>query len=196
MKNNIPKPQVSENEALVTLIQVYLSHTSKWYSSLIAAAVGVVAIPVVALNITITSNHMNNFLFSERSFFSILTLFLLLATLYFVSKVNYSLALLHQLYESIEVQNTNLNLLQYLIQEKSVLVSKVKAFKSIYRFQRDVIGGLNLGTILVLIGSFIVGVFLLLMIWWGYDAMWKAFALFASIYAISLIVLFRQVPIL
>lgn len=196
MKNSKPKPQVPENEALVTLIQVYLSHTSKWYSSLIAAAVGVVAIPIVALNITITSNHTNNFLFSGRSFFSILTLFLLLATLYFVSKVNYSLALLHQLYESIEVQNTNLNLLQYLIQEKFVLVSKVKAFKSIYLFQRDVIGGLNLGTILVVIGSFAVGVFLFLMIWWGYGAMWQGFALFASIYAISLIVLFRQVPIL
>jgi len=196
MKNNKPKPQVPENEALLTLIQVYLSHTSKWYSSLIAAAVGVVAIPIVALNITITSNHTNNFLFSERSFFSILTLFLLLATLYFVSKVNYSLALLHQLYERIEVQNTNLNLLQFLIQEKSVLVFKVKAFKNIYRFQRDVIGGLNLGTILLVFGSFTVGVFLLLMIWWGYGAMWQAFALFASIYAISLIVLFRKVPIL
>ena len=196
MKNNKPKPQVPENETLLTLIQVYLSHTSKWYSSLIAAAVGVVAIPIVALNITITSNHTNNFLFSERSFFSILTLFLLLATLYFVSKVNYSLALLHQLYERIEVQNTNLNLLQFLIQEKSVLVFKVKAFKNIYRFQRDVIGGLNLGTILLVFGSFTVGVFLLLMIWWGYGAMWQAFALFASIYAISLIVLFRKVPIL
>ena len=193
---NKPKPHLSEHEALVTLIQVYLSHTSKWYSSLIAAAVGVVAIPIVALNITITSNHTNNFLFSERSFFSILTLFLLLATLYFVSKVNYSLALLHQLYERIEVQNTNLNLLQFLIQEKSVLVFKVKAFKNIYRFQRDVIGGLNLGTILLVFGSFTVGVFLLLMIWWGYGAMWQAFALFASIYAISLIVLFRKVPIL
>ena len=185
-----------ENEALATLIQVYLSHTSKWYSSLIAAAVAVVAIPIVALNITITSNHTNNFLFWERSFFSILTLFLLLATLYFVSKVNYSLALLHQLYEKIEVQNTDLNLLQYLTEEKSVLVSKVKAFKIIYRFQRDVIGGLNLGTILVLFGSLAVGAFFLLMIWWGYDVMWQAFALFASIYAISLIVLFRQVPIL
>ena len=193
---NKPKPHLSEHEALVTLIQVYLSHTSKWYSSLIATAVGVVAIPIVALNITITSNHTNNFLFSERSFFSILTLFLLLATLYFVSKVNYSLALLHQLYERIEVQNTNLNLLQFLIQEKSVLVFKVKAFKNIYRFQRDVIGGLNLGTILLVFGSFTVGVFLLLMIWWGYGAMWQAFALFASIYAISLIVLFRKVPIL
>lgn len=196
MKNNKPKPQVPETEALVTLIQVYLSHTSKWYSSLIATVVGVVAIPIVALNITITSNHTDNFLFSERSFFSILTIFFLLATLYFVSKVNYSLALLHQLYESIEVQNTNLNLLQYLIQEKFVLVSKVKAFKSIYLFQRDVIGGLNLGTILVVIGSLAVGVFLLLMIWWGYGAMWRAFALFAFIYAISLRVLFRQVPIL
>lgn len=196
MKNNKPKPQVPETEALVTLIQVYLSHTSKWYSSLIATVVGVVAIPIVALNITITSNHTDNFLFSERSFFSILTIFFLLATLYFVSKVNYSLALLHQLYESIEVQNTNLNLLQYLIQEKFVLVSKVKAFKSIYLFQRDVIGGLNLGTILVVIGSLGVGVFLLLMIWWGYGAMWRAFALFAFIYAISLRVLFRQVPIL
>lgn len=164
MKNNKPKPQVPENEALVTLIQVYLSHTSKCYSSLIAAVVGVVAIPIVALNITITSNHTDNFLFSERSFFSILTLFLLLATVYFVSKVNYSLALLHQLYESIGVQNTDLNLLKYLIQKKSFLVSKVKVFKSIYRFQRDVIGGLSLGTILVIIGSIAVGVFLLLMI--------------------------------
>jgi hypothetical protein len=196
MKNNIPKPQVSEDEALVTLIQVYLSHTSKWYSSLIAAVVGVVAIPVVALNITITSNHMNNFLFSERSFFSILTLFLLLASLYFVSKVNYSLALLDQLYQNIEVKNINLNLLKYLIQQKSVLISKFRTFQKMYRFQRDVTGSLNLGTILVVIGSFAVGVFLLLMIWWGYGAMWQALALFASIYAISLIVLFRQVPIL
>ena len=193
---NKPKPHLSEHEALVTLIQVYLSHTSKWYSSLIATAVGVVAIPIVALNITITSNHTNNFLFSERSFFSILTLFLLLATLYFVSKVNYSLALLHRLYEGIEVQDTNLNLLQFLTQEKSILVSKVRAFRTIYRFQKDVVGSLNFVTILAVIGSFVVGAFLLLMIWWGYGAMWKALVLFASIYLFSLIMLFRQVPIL
>ena len=196
MENDKPEPQVTEKEALMTLIQVYLSHTSKWYSSLIAAVVGVVAIPIVALNITMTSNHKDNFLFYERSFFSILTLFLLLAAVYFVSKVNYSLALLHQLYESIKVQNTDLNLLQYLIKEKSHLVSKVEAFKSLYRFQRDVIGRLNLGTNLVVIGSIAVGVFLLLMIWWGYGAMWPAFSLFNLIYAISLIMLFWKIPIL
>lgn len=195
MENN-PKPHLSESEALVTLIQVYLSHTFKWYSSFIASAVGVVAIPVVALNITITSSHTSNFLFLERSFFSILTIFLLIASLYFLSKVNYSLALLDQLYERIKVRDTDWNLLQYLIHRKSVLVSRVRAFRTFYRFEKDAVGNLNLVTILAIIGSFAAGVFLLLMVWWGYGGMWKALVLFAAIYLLSLIMLFRKVPIL
>jgi hypothetical protein len=148
------------------------------------------------LNITITSTHTNNFLFLERSFFSILTIFLLLVSLYFVSKVNYSLTLLDQLYESIEVKSTDQNLLQYLIQRKSVLISRVRAFRTFYKFQKDVLGSLNLVTMLAVIGSFAIGAFLLLMIWWGYGAMWKALVLFVSIYLFFLIMLFRQVPIL
>ncbi len=83
------KSHISEEQAIITLIQVYLSHTAKWYSSLIASAVGVLALPILALNITITSNAPNTFLFLERGFFSVLTLFLLLASLYFVSNANY-----------------------------------------------------------------------------------------------------------
>ena len=191
-----PKSHISEEQAIITLIQVYLSHTAKWYSSLIASAVGVLALPILALNITITSDAPNTFLFLERGFFSVLTLFLLLASLYFVSKVNYSLALLDDLYASIEVRGTENNLMEYLIQRKSHLLSKVKVFRDLYRFQREVGKWLNLSTILLVLGSFAVGFFLLMLIWWGYSSMWQALFIFAALYLFSLGLLFKQIPIL
>ena len=160
------KPQISEPEALIAIIQVYLSHTSKWYSSLIASLLSVVALPIIALNITVTIDYPSAFGFLERSFFSSITLFLILISVYLISKVNYSLALLDQLYESIEIKDTQQNLSQYIIQRKANLLTEITPFKNIYRFQKDTKKGLATSTFVPLFTTFIVGLFLLLLIWW------------------------------
>lgn len=186
---------MSELEALTTLIQIYLSHTFKWYSSLIASAVGVIAVPIIALNITITNNNPNTFAFAERSFFSFLTLILLLASLYLVSKVNYSLGLLQEIYERIEVKDTGKNLSQYLIQRKSELLSKIKAFQ-IYRIQKAPQKEFTLSTWIPLLLAFFVGLFFFLLIWWGHKDLKYGLLLFGSVYLLASYLFFKHVTIL
>ena len=189
------KREISEIQALITLIQVYLSHTSKWYSSLIASAIGLIAIPIVSLNITITNNP-TRFDFIERSLFSFMIIILLLVSLYLVSKVIYSLSLLQHIYEIIEIKGTDQNLSQYLIQMKSELLSKIKAFK-IYKLQKDPKKELAVFSLtiplLVFVGG---GLFLFFTVWWGHEDMVYGLILFGSIYLLLVWNLFHKTPIL
>ncbi|MFC1968338.1 hypothetical protein ACFLVX_02970 [Chloroflexota bacterium] len=187
--------EVSEVQALTILIQIYMSHTSKWYSALIASAVGVIALPIIALNITITGNDPNAFDFVERSFFSLITLFLLLSSMYFVSKVNYSLALLQRIYDSIVVEATGKSLSQYLIQRKSELLSKVKAFRP-YKLQKAPEKWLFASPLVHLLFAFIVGLFFFLLIWWGHENLEYGLLLFCSIHLLFLSILLKYVTIL
>ena len=186
------RPRISESEALIAIIQVYLSHTSKWYSSLIASLLSVIALPIIALNITVTINNPSAFDFLERSAFSLITLSLSLISVYLISKVNYSLALLDQLYESLEIKYTQTNLRQYIIQRKSNLLSEIKPFKMLYRFQKDTENSLAINTYLPLSIAFMAGLFLLLLIWWKHGDCIYGVLMFGLLYGLFLCLLFRQ----
>ncbi len=174
--------KISEKEALVTLIQIYLSHTAKWYSALIAIVLGLLIIPLFVLNASLSFNP--KFGIPERVIFSVFTLLFLDAAFYCVNKVLYSLALLSKIYNRLEVSNTGGTLGEYLRNLKSNLHKKIKIFK----FYKYGIYGEIIGSI---VGFCIIGLFLFSFVWWGYSDFRDWVLIFEAIYLATILFLFK-----
>lgn len=191
--NILGEMEISKNDALKMLVEVYLARNSTWYQSLIATLVGFFAIPVLALNIQIT--NPTNFGYWERSFFSIISLGLLLVILYFISKVIYSNGLLQHIFEDIEIAGINRNLSQMLIKRKyewkgSVWISKL------YKFSNSPGKSVVNITLFLHILLWVLGIFSFLLIWWEYEFMLKYIIAYATIYILIILSFFKRVIIL
>jgi len=181
--------EIPEEKALSTLIQVYLSHTAKWYSALVALTLGLLVIPLFALNASL-SNW--NFGFELRLVFSVLTLLFLDASIYTVAKVIYSLALLSEFYGKLKIIGVEKTLAAYLIEVKKGLRDKVKAFR-IFKMEQSVRSKFQIvGSI---IGFLLIGAILFSFVWWEYDCFFLCLVISEAIYLVSILTLLRVVQI-
>lgn len=129
-EKNIP-----EGEVLNTLIQVYLSHTSKWYSSAIATLIGALGIPFLVFNLQITSSNSLSIIY--LNLFSLITISFLLATLYFLHKVIYSLQFLEELYKKLVIRDSEKSLTDYRNELMRQLKHKSWVFKFLVKREKD-----------------------------------------------------------
>ena len=182
--------EISEKEALSILIQVYLSHTAKWYSALVALALGLLVIPLFALNSSL--NDYSNFGFVLRMSFSVLTLLFLDAAFYVVSKVTYSLALLSEFYGRLRISGTEKTLDAYLIEVKTALRDKMKIFR-VYKMRLS--GGYEFWIVGSIIGFLVLGPILFYLVWFESDCLFIFVGSSAAVYFISLLILSRIVQI-
>ena len=182
--------EISEKEALSTLIQVYLSHTAKWYSALVALALGLLVIPLFALNASLSDTL--NFGFTERLIFFVLILLFLDAAIYSVTKVIYSLALLSEFYSRLKIVEVGKTLDAYLIEVKTGLRDRVKAFRLYKMEQTEKYTFQIVGSI---ISFLFIGVILFSFVWWKYDCFFLYLVGSEIVYFVSILILFRIVRI-
>ena len=119
---------ISESETLNTLIQIYLSHTSKWYSSAITTMIGAMGIPFFVFSIQRSSSNSLSNLYLH--IFTLITLSLLLGALYFLHKVIYSLQFLEELYNKLEMRDSGKSLTDY----RNELMRQLKLKSWIFKF--------------------------------------------------------------
>lgn len=167
--------KISEREALNILIQVYLSHTSKWYSSVVATLIGSIGFPLLAFNLQLTAGKSIDVIYLR--FFSFITISFLLGTLYFSHKVIYSLQFLEELYRKLIIAYEEKTLTDY----RNKLMKQLKHYSLIFKFlvkreQKSNKKEYKLHNtffiasfFLTLIGGFI----LLSFIWWPITKFWN-----------------------
>jgi len=103
--------QLSKKEALSTLIQIYLSHTSKWYSSVVTTLVGSIGFPLIAFNLQLSTGKNLDSIYLHL--FSFMTVSFVVGTLYFSHKVIYSLQFLEELYHKLTLEEDSKTLTDY-----------------------------------------------------------------------------------
>ena len=186
----IPKKNISESETLNTLIQVYLSHTSKWYSSAIAVLIGSMGIPFFVFNLQKSSSHSLSNLYLH--IFTLITLSLLLATLYFLHKVIYSLQFLEELYNKLEMRDSGKSLNDYRNELMQQLKLKLWIYKFLVKREKDNTEKEyklhNLFFVASFIFAFVGGLMLLSIIWVPFTENLTFFLIWGVAYLILIII--------
>ncbi len=166
--------QITEKEALNTLIQVYLSHTSKWYSSVVTTLLGSIGFPLIAYNLQLSTGKNLDSIYLHL--FSFMTVSFVVGTLYFSHKVIYSLQFLEELYHKLSLAENGKSLTDYrnkLMRDlrvdslifKFLVKRKKREWKKEYRsFNVYFISGF----FLALLGGYL----LLSFIWWPITQNW------------------------
>ena len=120
--------QIKETEAINILVQVYLSHTSKWYSSLTTTVIGAIGIPLLIFSLKAVPQYEIRLPYLHM--FSFMTTALVLASLYFFHKVVYSLDFLEGLYKRLSIVGPEKSVEDY----RNRLMREMKGESLIFRF--------------------------------------------------------------
>jgi FlaA1/EpsC-like NDP-sugar epimerase len=120
--------QIKEKEAINLLIQVYLSHTSKWYSSLTTTVIGAIGTPLLIFSLKAVPQNEIKRLYLHL--FSFMTVAFVLASLYFFHKIIYSLDFLKKLYKRLSIIGSGKSVDDY----RNRLMREMKEKSLIFRF--------------------------------------------------------------
>jgi len=187
---------MDDNEGLNILIQVYLSHTSKWYSSVITTFIGALGIPLLVFNLQLTLAEKIRELYLHL--FSFLTVLFLLATLYFLHKTIYSLQLLEELYRKMLIEDGKRNLIEYrneimnILKDKSIIFKQLVKRKQKDQISRKYFNLLFYSSFLIALGG---GILLLSLIWIPFNENMERIMIWECIYCIGLLVYLKKKPI-
>ena len=178
---------ISEKDALNTLVQIYLSHTSKWYTSVVATLIGSIGFPLLAFNLRIASSASLGVIY--LNIFSFFTITFLLATLYFLHKVIYSLQFLEELYQKLKIREGERTLADFRNELMRELRPRSKIFKFLVTRER----GEQLYKLhnFIFAASFVVafveGIIFLVLIWGGFTKNLEYQFLWVGIFALLIV---------
>ena len=192
------KEYLSKTDALNTLVQIYLSHTSKWYSSVVATFIGAFGIPLLVFNLQLTLSEKIREVYLH--IFSLLTIIFLIATLYFLHKVIYSLQFLEELYKKLIVidEGKTKNLIAFRNEIMNVLKSRSKIFNELVKREKEDPISYKQNNVIYYLSIFVAifgGMFLLSLIWIPYNENWHSILIWEMLYLIFNLLYLIKKPI-
>lgn len=161
---------IKENDALLTLMQMYQSRMSMLNSTCITLAVGAVVIPLFALTSSLNLSP-EIFGLKERFICFIFTLGLALTGVYYVHKTIFIRALMWQTLIRLDVMDKGKSLLEYYDEMKVELRNKYPAFRKYniitHTKETTLEHSYNKQDRGFVAGSIVLTLILFSFIWWG-----------------------------
>lgn len=187
--------KITEADALNILIQVYLSHTSKWYSSVITTFIGALGAPLLIFNLQLSAPGKISTLYLH--IFSIVTVLFVVATQYFLHKVIYSEQLLEEIYAKYKVSDGKKE--STLIVFRNDIMNKLKGKSAVFRHlvkrnARDYLGVKenNFFYYMSILLTIFGGVALLVLIWLPAQRGYSGILLWSAMFLICNLIYLRK----
>jgi len=191
---------IKEYEALLALMQMYQGQMSMLYSASIAIALGLLIVPLFALNASLNLSPAQTFGLKERLICFVVTFTLLLAAIYCANKTIYLGAILRQALIRLEVTDKGKSLMRYNTEVKEELRDKYpifKKYKMAAQFKEvELKRSYKLQVFESIAGAIVVALILFSFIWWRWDHFFWYLLESELIYGLSIWLLFRFLPIM